>query len=89
MEIIEAPMFTKRILGILSDSEYRNLQWTLIANPLAGNVIQGGNGLRIIYYYLMKESKIYLVLVYTKNELDDLTTAQIKMLRDYVKKGVL
>lgn len=105
MEIIEAPIFTKRILGILSDDEYKELQWALIANPLAGNVIQGGNGLRkfrwaitgsgkrgglrIIYYYLTKEGKIYLISVYKKSEQDDLTKVQLKVLCDYVKEGVV
>jgi mRNA-degrading endonuclease RelE of RelBE toxin-antitoxin system len=105
MEIIEAPIFTKRILGVLSDDEYKELQWTLIANPLAGSVIPGGNGLRkirwaiagsgksgglrIIYYYLMKEAQIYLILAYKKSEQQDLTKMQLKMLSYYVKEGVI
>ena len=105
MEIIEAPVFTKRIVGILSDDEYRELQWTLIANPLAGAVIPGGHGLRklrwamarggkssgvrIIYYCVTKDEKIYLIFPYKKSVQEDLTSAQLKMLNEYVKEGVL
>ena len=105
MEIVEALIFTKKLVGILSDDEYRILQWTLIANPMAGVVIPGGNGLRklrwgipgcgksgglrIIYYCVMEAEKIYLILPYKKSEQDDLTKAQLKVLTDYVKEGVL
>ena len=105
MEIIEAPIFTKRIGDILSDDEYGELQWALIANPVAGTVIPGGHGLRklrwattgggksgglrVIYYCLMKDEKIYLIFPYKKSEQEDLTKAQLKVLSDYVKEGVL
>jgi len=105
MEIIEAPIFTKRIIDILSDDEYRELQWALIANPVAGPVIPGVNGLRklrwalagggksgglrIIYYFVTKDEKIYLILPFKKSEQEDLTKAQLKVLSDYVKEGVL
>ena len=105
MEIIEAPIFTKRIVDILSDDEYRELQWALIANPVAGAVIPGGRGLRklrwaltgggksgglrIIYYLVTKDEKIYLILPFKKSEQEDLTKVQLKALSDYVKEGVL
>ncbi|MBF0123655.1 MAG: hypothetical protein HQL21_09710 [Candidatus Omnitrophica bacterium] len=105
MEIVEAPIFTKRIADILSDDEYREMQWALIANPLAGAVIPGGHGLRklrwavegggksgglrVIYYLLTKDEKIYLIFPYKKVEQEDLTKVQLKLLSDYVKEGVL
>ena len=46
MEIIETPIFTKRIKDVLCDDEYRGLQWSLVVNPGAGVVIPGGGGLR-------------------------------------------
>jgi mRNA-degrading endonuclease RelE of RelBE toxin-antitoxin system len=105
MEIIETLIFTKRIVDILTDDQYRELQWTLITTPAAGLVIPGGNGLRklrwaipgggksgglrIIYYCLMEDEKIVLILPYKKTEQEDLTRRQLKMLSDYVKDGVL
>ncbi len=105
MEIIETLLFTKRIADIFSDEEYRELQWTLIANPAVGLVIPGGHGLRklrwtmagsgkrggvrIIYYLILKGEQIFLIFPYKKSEQDDLTKAQLKILSDYVKEGVV
>jgi hypothetical protein len=77
----------------------------LVVNPLAGNVIpesgglrklrwfSGGRGkrggLRIIYYLYIRHEKIYMLLPYKKSEHEDLTKEQLKILREYVKEGVL
>ncbi|MEW5800349.1 MAG: hypothetical protein AB1728_15225 [Bacteroidota bacterium] len=46
MLIIETPIFTKRIVNILVDDEYRELQQYLVKNPDRGDIIQGSGGLR-------------------------------------------
>ena len=43
---IETPVFTKRIVEILTDDEYRSLQEKLVENPNAGKLIPHGKGLR-------------------------------------------
>lgn len=105
MELIETPVFTKRITGILSDDEYADMQWLLAINPETGPVIPGGGGIRklrwrvrgkgkrggvrVIYYVYARDQKIYLLYPYRKSEQNDLTRSQLKILRDYVKDGVL
>ena len=105
MEIIETPIFTRKIRGVLSDDEYRQLQWVLVINPEAGAVIPGGKGLRklkwaipgkgkrgglrIIYYWYTQDEKIYMLLPYKKSEQEDLTKEQLKALIEYVREGVL
>ena len=105
MEIIETPIFTKKIKSVLSDNEYRKLQWVLVVNPEAGVVIPGSGGLRklrwaisgggkrgglrIIYYWYSQDQRIYMLLPYKKSGQEDLTNEQIRVLAEYVKEGVI
>jgi len=105
VEIVETPIFTRKIKVVLSDNEYSKLQWALVINPEAGALIPGGRGLRklrwvipgkgkrgglrIIYYWYVQDEAIYMLLLYKKSEQEDLTKEQIKILSEYVKEGVL
>lgn len=42
-------------------------------------------GLRIIYYYWGARAEIWLFAIYAKGEVDDLTSKQLSILRDYLK----
>ena len=46
MLIVETRVFTKRVLDILTDDEYRELQHFLAEYPDAGDIIPGSHGLR-------------------------------------------
>lgn len=105
MEIIETPVFTRKIKDVLSDDEYGKLQWALVINPEAGAVIPGSGGLRklrwaisgrgkrgglrVIYYWYTQDEKIYMLFPYKKSEQEDLTNEQMKILNKYVKDGAL
>lgn len=81
----------------MPDDEYRTFQEVLIENPEAGDTIAGTGGFRkirwgrpgmekrggfrVIYYNVTSKGRIYLALVYPKNELDDLTEEQKKALK--------
>ena len=102
MKIIETTIFTKKISSLLSDEEYRNLQNELILNPEKGKIIRGSGGLRkirlgvsgrgksggvrIIYYWVNKNGILLMLLIYPKNLQDNLTSAQLKILRSLVEK---
>ena len=45
MELIETPVFSRKIVDILDDDGYRKMQWFLAVNPEAGRVIPEGGGL--------------------------------------------
>src|SRR5262245_20794936 len=102
MLFIETPLFTKLIQELLPDENYKLLQQTLILRPEAGDLIQGGGGLRkirwriagrgkrgglrIIYYWDNSADTIYMLLPYSKSKQEDLTPAQLKMLRSLIKE---
>ena len=101
MVIIETSVFTRRVTALLSDDEYRELQATLVERPKAGSVIPGSGGIRklrwrasgrgkrggarVIYYWATEQERILMLLIYAKNESEDLTRDQIKMLRYIVE----
>lgn len=43
-------------------------------------------GARVIYYYFTCESQIAMLLAYAKNEADDLTAAQKKVLKQIIEQ---
>ncbi|WP_020560500.1 type II toxin-antitoxin system RelE/ParE family toxin [Thiofilum flexile] len=102
MEFIETPTFTRQILALLSDEEYRGLQNLLIDDPERGNLIKGGGGIRkiryslagqgksggmrAIYYWLNEQHQIYMLLAYPKSAKDTLTDRETAILRELVKE---
>lgn len=105
MKIIETPIFTKKLKSILGPDEYRELQNYLIDRPESGKVIPGSGGLRklrwtgsgrgkrggsrVIYYYFKDDELILMLLIYRKNETEDLTQEQIRMLGSIVRSELL
>lgn len=100
-KFLETSIFTRQISELLSDEEFGALQWSLMANPEAGDLIPGSGGLRkirwgglgrgkrgglrVIYYWHVPGSAILLLLAYPKNAQSDLTAAQIKVLKTIVE----
>jgi len=105
MVIIETPVFTRRVLDILSDDEYKDLQVFLAANPAAGDIIPGSNGLRklrwsikgkgkrggsrIIYYWVKPKDTLLMLFLFKKNEQSNLTADQLKRLKNIITKELL
>ena len=102
MVIVETPVFTKRVLEILADDEYKELQLFLAGNPEAGDIIPGSHGLRklrwtaegrgkrggsrIIYYWLKPKDKLLMLFLFKKNERADLTADQMRLLKNLVSR---
>jgi len=97
MIFIETPVFTRRVRELLDDDSYAAFQQLLAERPDSGDVIEGTGGIRkvrvassgrgkrggsrVIYYHFVSASQIALLLIYPKNEQDDLTDEQRKALR--------
>ncbi|VAW49218.1 hypothetical protein MNBD_GAMMA04-964 [hydrothermal vent metagenome] len=101
MVIIETSIFTKQINALMDDESYRNFQNELISTPDIGKVIKGSGGIRkvrwsgsgrgkrggsrLLYYWVISSSQIYMLFAYSKNEYSDLTKEQLSALRKLVK----
>ena len=48
MLIVETPVFARRVLKLMSDEDYRELQQTLVGDPERGAIIRHSGGLRKI-----------------------------------------
>jgi len=97
MVLIETPIFTADVRRLLSDEEYAGLQQHLVSQPDAGDVIAGTGGLRkvrwsaagkgkrggtrVIYYHVVSQAQIRMILIYRKGIKDDLTPREKLVLR--------
>lgn len=101
LHFIETSVFQRKIEILLSHDEYLEFQDFLRHDPEAGATIAatGGcrkvrwalpgkgksGGIRVIYYYLNAKGEIYLLLVYPKNEQENLTDQQKNQLRKVIQ----
>ncbi|MBT7915126.1 type II toxin-antitoxin system RelE/ParE family toxin [Candidatus Bathyarchaeota archaeon] len=101
MLIVETTVFTRRVVHLLPDESYRALQTELAQDPEKGTIIPGSGGLRklrweipgrgkrggsrIIYYWASAQQIILMLFLYGKNEQDDLSLDQLRMLRRLVE----
>ena len=97
----ETSVFTRQITELLSDGELNALQWALMADPESGDLIRGSGGLRklrwagsgrgkrgglrVIYYWHVPGNTILFLLAYPKNEQENLTPVQLKLLKSILE----
>ncbi|AHL35111.1 Toxin HigB-2 [Pseudomonas brassicacearum] len=96
-DFIETPIFTRRAKELMNDDDFSALQNILVRNPSAGDVMEATSGIRkiriaakghgkrggarVIYYHFVSASQIALLMIYPKNEQQDLTVDQRKALK--------
>lgn len=102
IQFVETSGFTKYVTAYLSDEEVNALQLVLLENPEAGDVIKGSGGIRkirhggkgkgkrggyrVIYYYRTKAGQIWLLTIYAKNEMEDLTAKELKTIAEELER---
>lgn len=102
MVIKETSVFTKQVTKLLDAQSYRLLQLRLVADPSAGDLIERSGGLRkirwqgsgrgkrggvrVIYYWATEHDVLLMLLMYAKNEQEDLTADQLRILAALVEE---
>lgn len=101
--VIETEIFQRHASAIWQEDERDEFIAWIAANPLAGDVIPGGSGLRkvrwtrpgigkrggarVIYYNAQSAETIWLLIVYTKAKFDNLPMAFLAQLREVIEHG--
>lgn len=101
MEFIEAIAFTKSIYKYLSEDEYLGLQAYLLEYPEAGKVVPGSggvrkvrwaisgkgksSGVRVIYYFKRQQDEIWLLTIYSKNEVENIPAHILRQIAKEIK----
>ncbi len=94
----ESPIFTKQVSRYLNDDEYTALQWALAERPEAGDLIPRSGGLRklrwqaegrgkrggyrVIYYWHNRQGEIWLLIMYAKNEAENIPAQVLKKIKE-------
>jgi hypothetical protein len=104
MIFIETSVFTKVITALIPEDCYKELQLELLLRPDAGALIKGGGGIRKIrwnagstgkrggirvIYYLDLPDRIFMLYAYKKNQQEDLTQEQVKVLKQIALEWLL
>jgi hypothetical protein len=99
--VVETETFMRYTGTMWRENERQALISWLARNPCAGDVIPGSGGLRkirwsrsslgkrggarVIYYNVLEDGQIWLLIGYTKSKFDNLPTAFLQALRQEVE----
>ena len=97
---IETRLFTRLVDEYLSDEEYSALQWALVANPAAGDLVRGTGGVRkirwgtsgrgkrggvrVIYYARTHQGEIWMLTIYAKNVAESIPANVLRRIREEI-----
>ena len=100
--VVETETFVQYTDGMWRENEREALISWLARNPLAGDVIPGSGGLRklrwsrsslgkrggarVIYYNVLGDGQVWLLIAYTKSKFDYLPNAFLRTLREEVER---
>ncbi len=102
MRFIETPIFTRTVVEVLDDEQYRTMQLALVLRPQLGPVIRGSGGLRklrwslagmgkrggirLISYWDEPSESFCMLYAYPKRAQKDLTARQLRTLARVVRE---
>ena len=100
LQFVESPVYSEQIDDLLSVEDHRQLQLYLLEQPDRGDIIKGSGGLRKlrwaelgrgkrggirVIYYLWRGDTAFMLFAYPKNQQEDLTPSQAKLLKNLIE----
>ena len=101
MEIIRTRIYERKASKLLSEAETIAAENEIATAPEKWPVVSGtggirkaraargasgkSGGVRIMYYYWLNEEAVYLLDIYAKNEKENLSAAEKKLLKEVIK----
>ena len=98
--VIETPVYSSKVLGILMDDERDALAAFIAANPTVGAVIRGSGGVRklrwghkgrgksggarVIYFNRLARGEIWLLTIYRKSERSTIPAHELKVIKEAI-----
>ena len=102
--VAETDVFIRYAHSVWSTEEHDAFVTWIASNPLAGDVIPGTGGLRkvrysrqgtgkrggvrVVYYNLLSDGKIWLLIVYSKAKFDNLPLAFLNQLKSAILESL-
>ena len=103
MEFIETTIFSMYVYEYLSEDEYIGLQSFLVLYPKSERVVPGSGGVRkvrwamsgkgksggvrIIYYFKPNDNEIWLLTIYSKNEVENIPAHILRKIAKEIEDG--
>lgn len=103
LTVIETAAFQRYASQLWNDEERQAVIEWLASNPLAGDVIPGSGGLRkvrwsragqgkrggarVIYYAILEDGVIWLLIAYAKAKFDNLPVGFLRELKEEIEHG--
>jgi mRNA-degrading endonuclease RelE of RelBE toxin-antitoxin system len=103
MVFIETTIFTKLLHGYLTEDEYFALQDFLLQHPESGDLVPGSGGVRkirwglankgkrggvrVIYYWKKQADQIWMLTIYSKNEISNIPGHVLKRIAEEIKNA--
>jgi len=100
--VIETPIYSKKVQGLLSDDEREEFAAFIAQNPNAGSVVRGSGGVRkirwarpdagksggfrMIYFNQLSREEIWLLTLYAKNERSSIPAHELRLIREAIER---
>ena len=85
--IIETPTFKNDADSIWTEDERGDFCTWIADNHDLGDVILGSGGVRVIYYTKLKNGEIWLLVIFSKSETENIPSHILKSIKEVIDNG--